>query len=275
MSKKKYIIGFLTFIILTSSFYIMLPDKVKVSVENTRTRYYVLDDSWDLAGTEYVNLFDGTKKMRAKSRELYHVSSGNIVEITRLSLYKDNISTFDKYVFNGGLDDVEMVPISHDTVCYNCVGKILHYEYRDISYDGITTKTTSPVVLGKNMKVEFQDNYYYAKLTQSKYASDKLVVRYRPIRDVESFSVRMFDPPLPSFINSTNNEIQLTFNNTINDSSSNNVNASYRKTGDACYDFRLEQNSNDVCGSNDGVDTSVTYSGNGFEGDGTDKYITN
>jgi len=193
---KKLLVGFLVLAILSASLYIILPDKVRVDVSNTRTQYSVFENgSLVLGGTEYVNLFDGTKKMRAKNRETSQEVWDGIIRIKRKSLWKDNITTIQTYTFNGSSTDVEHVPVSNEFRCINCVGKIVHYEFRDILYEGITRPAFSPEEFGHNMKVEWQDGYSWAKFFQQKVASDKLIIRYRPDSDDVTYEVRMFDPP--------------------------------------------------------------------------------
>tara|TARA_Y100000310_G_scaffold339572_1_gene432641 strand:- start:6883 stop:10296 length:3414 start_codon:yes stop_codon:yes gene_type:complete len=52
------------------------------------------------------------------------------------------------------------------------------------------------------------------------------------------------------------------------------LNASYRIEGTAGYDFKFEQNSNDVFNSYDGTDTNITYNDDGAVFNGTDSIIT-
>ena len=195
MAKKITLSALMICVILTSSYYILVPDKFRIDVENTRTRYRVyLEDKWELSGTEYINLFDGTKKMRAKNRSIeYDIVSGNLY-IQRVANYKDNIRVVDSYTFDSSFSDIELVPVEHSTECYNCQGKIMHFEFRDIVYDGITQDVTSPVSLGNNMEIEFQDGYMWAKIYQQKVASDKLIIRYRPNGPYDLYYTRMFDP---------------------------------------------------------------------------------
>ena len=187
-------------IVLSTSIYIFMPDNIKISVENTRTKYSVWEDeSWTLSATEYINLYDGTTKMRAKSRDVSYNITDNITTIIRISLWKDNIKTIDTYKFDSTVKDVEFIPIEHKLECFNCKGKIVHYEYRDIVYNDVTRKAISPECFGLNMKIEWQENdeFMWAKLYQQKYASDKLIIRYRPDTDYNVYFVRMYDPKIP------------------------------------------------------------------------------
>lgn len=214
---KKILIGFLLLVILTSSIYVMLQDKVKINVEKTRTKYYVWEnEEWVLGGTEYVHLYDGTKKMRAKSREVksidYFTSEFKIV---RTSKWKDNITTVQTYYFDGRTDDVELTPKKNIFECYNCKGKIVHYEFRDLTYDGPTRQATSPERFGHNMVVEWEEGNYYAKIHQQK-ITDKLIVKYKPTKDYEMYYVRMFDPEINTFNDSTVTLGNISFSDTGN-----------------------------------------------------------
>jgi len=189
-------LGALVFVILTSSFYMMLPDKVRIDVENTKTKYSVYeDDSFILAATEYLNLYDGTTKMRAKSRDLSFSIGELSTTLIRTSIWKDNITTIQKYTFNPSIEDVEKIPILNELECINCVGKIVHYEIRGISYDGETKEINSPFSFGHNMEIEWQEGNYYSKVFQQA-VSDKIIIKYRPTSDYEVYKVRLFDPEL-------------------------------------------------------------------------------
>jgi len=205
MSKKIWV-GFLLFVILSASFYIILPDNVRIDVEQTRTKYQVYENnSWVLAAYEYMNVFDGSIKMRAKNRSVISNIVGNLTNITRTANYKDNITTIQTYSFDGNVDNVESVPISQKIECINCQGKIVHFEYRDIEYVGITTDIVSPFAFGYKMKLEWQEGAYRAKVYQQ-ISSDKIIIRYRPVDDYEIYLVRLFDPEL---VDDSNDNIKI------------------------------------------------------------------
>jgi len=196
---KKYAYGFLILVVLMSSIYLLLPDQIRIDIEKTRSQYKVYEDnSWVLAATEYINLFDGNKKMRAKDRSLEWSESEGIITAIRIANYKDSISTKETYVFDSGISSVELVPLSHETECVNCVGKILQFEVRNILYDGQTKDISSPFSFGHSMKLTWQDGAYRAKVYQQKVASDKIIIRYRPTNNYQVFLTRLFDPPSSS-----------------------------------------------------------------------------
>ena len=220
MAIKKYLGVFIILVILSASIYIMLPDKVKISVEKTRTKYFVWEnESWILSATEYVNLFDGTTKMRAKNRNLSTITEMEITRIIRTSHWKDNITTIQTYTFDSSLEDIKSFPIKNEFECINCKGKIVHYEIRDILYEGETREITSPFSFGHKMKIEWQDGNYYSKVFQQKVASDKIIIKYRPESNYEFYKVRLFDPPATPGIyiddNSTNQIVEQGTNITI------------------------------------------------------------
>ncbi|MHA1690045.1 MAG: hypothetical protein ACTSU7_00275 [Candidatus Heimdallarchaeaceae archaeon] len=186
-------------VLLTSSVYIMLPNEVRIDVEKTRTTFQVYEDGeWILSGVEYVNLFDGTKKMRASSRDLDYFIEGNISTITRTANYKDGIITVEVYVFNGSSSDVRMYPVSHNIQVLNGEGKLLQYEVQKLLYDGETIKgIPSPQEFGHQMKVEWGEGNYYSRIWKySGIDQGKLTVKYRIDSQFYEKDVRLFDPPI-------------------------------------------------------------------------------
>lgn len=193
MAKKIIFSAFLILVLLTSSFYFLLPGKVRIDIKETKTEYSVWDDKWVLAATEYVHLYDGTKKMRASSRELIYWNDSSFVYAQRKATWKDNITTKQTYIFSKYTSDVEVFPAINRFECFNCEGKIVHYEIRDILYNGETKIIHSPFSFGNNMRIEWFDDPYLHKIYQQK-VSDKIIIRYRPITDWETYYVRLIDP---------------------------------------------------------------------------------
>ena len=192
---KKIYIGVLILAILASSLYVLLPGQIRIDIQKTKSLYSVYEDGeLVLAAREFVNLFDGSAKMRASNRILDYSEDNGIITIQRLAQYKDSIQTVETYVFDSTIPDIEQVPISHETICSNCVGKILQFEYRDILYDGDTKDITSPFSFGHNMKLTWQSGTYLNRVYQQK-SSDKILLRYRPTEDYQVFQTRLFDPP--------------------------------------------------------------------------------
>ena len=194
MVKKIYFSAFLIMVVLSSSIYFLMPDKVKIDIGKTNTKYSVWEnDSWVLAATEYVNLYDGSKKMRAKSRELIYWNDSKNVYTQRKSVWKDDIVTIQTYIFEKDSENVEDFPEGNKFECFNCEGKIVHYEIRDILYEGETKVIESPFSFGHNMKIEWSIGNYYSKVFQQK-SSDKIIIKYKPKKYYESYNVRLFDP---------------------------------------------------------------------------------
>lgn len=182
-------------VILSASVYVLLPESVRVDVQNTKTVFRVWESGgWVVGGVEYLHLYDGSRKMRAKDRNVTESVDGDIITIVRSALWKEGVRTVHTYVFDAGVSDVSLIPISSSLSCYGCVGKIVHFEYRDLSYGGVTRSAVSPELFGHNMKVEWEDGYAWAKVYQQKVASDKLIIRYRPDSSVVEYNVRLFDP---------------------------------------------------------------------------------
>jgi len=198
--KKIILSSFLILVLLTSSIYFLMPDKVRIDIENTRTKYSVYENgSFTLAAMEYVNLFDGTTKMRSSGREVTYWNDSQFAYAQRKSEWKDNITTFQTYTFGIYEEKVESFPLKNEFQCLNCEGKIVHFEIRDILYLGETKNIQSPFSFGHNMNIEWGGGFMWAKVYQQ-IVSDKIIIRYRPTSNDETYSVRLFDPPLNSWI---------------------------------------------------------------------------
>ena len=194
---KKYWIGFFLLVILTSSVYILLPDNVRIDIEKTKTTFQVWEnEAWVLAGTERTILFDGTKKMRANSREVESFVVGNLTKVVRTSYFKDNIVAIDTYSFDGSIKNVELYPVQHTVEIINGTGKLFVYEVNDLKYSSITLNNIqSPQSYGHKMKVEWGDGNYYSKIFKYKGKDiGKLTIKYRVETDYKTYFVRLFDP---------------------------------------------------------------------------------
>ncbi len=207
MAKTKIILGTLILVILTSTFYIYLPGKVRIDFEKSRTVYKVFEDGkFVLAANEYVRLFDGTKKMLAKSREnSYSIYDHDTQVLKEAYMYRDNIKIEQFYSFDNDVESVRNVPVM-ETVCfYNASGKIFEWLIQDIEYDGETKDIRSGFSFGHNMEVRFEGGYYRAKVYQNKVSPDKIIVRYRINDNFQCFNMRVFDPPGDKIVDSTPN----------------------------------------------------------------------
>ena len=196
---KKILLGTaLVLVILFASFYIMLPEKVRIDFTETRTIFKVYEgDKFVISGIEYTRIFDGTKLMRAKDRVINYTLLEGKTMAERTSMFKEGIVVDENYEFDNDVVSVESVPISHNVCFTNATGKIFEYMIDKIEYDGNTTDIVSPFSFGKNMKLTFQDGWYRAKVYNYKYASDKIKIRYKIEEDYQCFDVRLFDPKKP------------------------------------------------------------------------------
>jgi len=197
MAKKIIFSSFVILVILASSIYLVFDDDFKIDIQKTRTQYFFQENgSWNLAATEYVYLYDGTTKMRAKSRSKpIYWNDSEYIYVQKNATFKDNISTIQTYTFKNKGKEIEEFPFKNEFQCINCQGKIVHYEIRDILYRGITKNIKSPFNFGNNMKIEWEDSYY-AKVFQQKVASDKIIIKYKPKKESESYNVILVDPIL-------------------------------------------------------------------------------
>ena len=141
MAKLKYFIGALLLVILTSSIYLTLDDQVRIDIQLTKSIFQVQEDGkWVVSGIEYVNIFDGPAKMRAKNRTLEYDIFDNTTIITRTALYKESILVVERYMFDGNIEDVEMFPVDHSIRVINADRPerpfILQYEVQKLEYSG-------------------------------------------------------------------------------------------------------------------------------------------
>ncbi len=198
MVKKIWLGTVLVLIILTSSFYILMPDKVRIDFTKTRTIFSIYNPETekfdDIQGIEYVRIFDGTRLMRAKNRTINYILLDGITLANRQSSFKERIVIDEIYKFVNEVTNVENVPVSHNICFNNAENKIFEYMIDRIEYDGETKDITSPFEFRKNMKLTFQEGYYRAKVYNYKYATDKIKIRYRVTEDYQCFDVRLFDP---------------------------------------------------------------------------------
>ncbi len=195
---NKYFVGFLIFVVLSASVYILLPGSVRIDIGKTYSTFKVWENGgWVLAGQEYTKLMDGTTLMRASSREVNYTIQGNITTAYRYAYFKEGCIAKDTYIFDGGTKDVKLFPVDHEIELFNCEGKIFLYEVTKLLYTGITKNgIESPQSFGHKMKVEWEDGNYYSRIY--KYVNKeegKLSIRYRVDSDYYSKSIRLFDPP--------------------------------------------------------------------------------
>ena len=199
MAKKIIWLGaFLALVILSASFYIFMPEKIRIDFTKTRTIFTIYNPETgkfdDTQAIEYTRIFDGTILMRAKNRNITYNIKDGITEWYRIAKFKEDIIVEDFVEFSNEVTDVENVPVSHKACFTNAQGKIFEYLISNIEYGGESKPITSPFRFGKNMKVTFQDGHHIAKVVNNKVRPDKIIVRYRIKSDYECFDIRLFDP---------------------------------------------------------------------------------
>ena len=182
----------------------MWPENIRIDFEKTKTIYSVYEDGRFVPkATEYIRLFDGTKLMRASSRNVDYDIKNDITIVTRTSVFKDGIISIDTYTFDHNEADIVNVPIRTEHCFQNAQGKIHEYQIDKIDYEGETKFITSPFEFPP-MKVTWEDGSHSAKVYNYKIATDKVKIRYRINESLKCFEIRLFDPPKPKSINTQN-----------------------------------------------------------------------
>lgn len=189
---------------------------------------YHEDDGFILAATEYVYLYDGTTKMRAAvgGRELIYWNDSSNAYVQRRVKWKDNITTIQTYTFDKSSKDVEDLPIENKFECFNCEGKLIQFEVRDILYESETKVIESPFSFGHRMEIEWKENddISLAKVYQQN-INDKIIIKFKADESYETYFVRLYDPwtadlnvDLVSYYKFNNNNLNdsLGFNNGTN-----------------------------------------------------------
>ena len=173
---KKILLGsILLLVILSTSFYIMLPNKIRIDFQKTRTIFSVYDNSTNkfvTSGIESTRIFDGAKLMRAKNRSISYELYDGTTRWYRLANFKEGIIVEDFVSFDNDAIDVENVPVSHQACFTNAAGKIFEYLISNIEYDGETKDIISPfaalsnrvrmvILLRSDISVPPVDKVYY------------------------------------------------------------------------------------------------------------------
>ena len=230
MAKLTKKIGLLTVLIVTALIGIaaitVTMGDVRIKVTPNYTTFYVYEGGWRATGTEYNFLYNGTKKLAPQST----VISADLNNLTNMTTITREVTftgkkLIDTYVFNGSVSDKSRFPIQHSIEVYNASGLTYQYEVRRLYYTGLSRNATSPESFGYNMKVEWGDGAYFAKIYNSSTGRGSLRLKYLIPSDYEAYNIRLFDPTAPvvtlnspannSAINNTNN-----FNFTATDDAS-------------------------------------------------------
>lgn len=202
MATKKYFIGILLLVILASSIYIAIPDKVKIQIDVSKTVFSIFENGkWLVSGNEYNSIYAGSKKVAVDSQydKIYNITNGSSVKLIRERRYVSGTYVIDTYEFDGNTADVTLFPISHKIEILNGSGEFFRYEVKNLYYSGETIKsiTANSMAFGKNMRVEWQvEDKKWAKLTKLVGGKGNLAVQYDIPTDYEVYNVRLFDPPV-------------------------------------------------------------------------------
>lgn len=200
-TKTNIIIGILILSLISSGvIYVEWSNNAKIRVDNDKATFYVPHNTmpwiWVVAGREYNKLYDGTSLM---NRDLSGIKidttyTSDTIIIKRTTPFKRGPVIIDTYLFEGGIDNIELFPISHTVEVFNATGKFYQYEVRDLTYDGPTFKLDGKQTyqeFGKNMKVSWWEGYRLGWI----YKSGSMYVKSEKIdSDYEKFEVRLFDP---------------------------------------------------------------------------------
>lgn len=203
MATKNYVIGALILTILLGSIYITIPNQIKIQVFPTYTKYFVWEPTllkpngtWVNSASEYVYLYNGTKKLLATSRIVSNYTNETTTILYRVVNFADGISIIHNYTFDGSVTDINKIPIKEQIECLNCASYTLQIEVKNLMYNGGTREAHSPELFGHNMKVEWQDGSVFSKITQL-INGGKLVLKYKPSSNYEIYDVKVSDPTFP------------------------------------------------------------------------------
>lgn len=197
----KYYLGTIILVILVSSSYVIFSgeSRVKILVGETNSKFYIEENGkFVLTGTETNKLFNGTKSVSAVAGATIKTAFDNTSlksEITRLRSYYSGTTIFDNYTFDGTDSDISHVPIDRTVEIMNGKGLIYEYYVRDLPYSGETKYLEgNEIILGKNMKVEWNPGNYYARILKTVGGTGTLRVRWKIESNYEVFHNRLFDP---------------------------------------------------------------------------------
>jgi len=197
---KKGLYGALFIILATATtFFIALQgSNVSMKITPTSSTFYVNESGhMNVAGVENVYLYNESKKLSVlyKSPISSELENDSIVvtKYKSYDVYGPPIIVIETYKYNPNSTNIESFPISHTIQVLNGKGLTLQYEVSKLSYDGSSRNAFSPERFGNNMKVEWQEGAFYAKLSKL-LTGGKLVVKYKIDTNYTQYNVRLFDP---------------------------------------------------------------------------------
>jgi hypothetical protein len=218
-NKITKIIGALLLVIMASGIIYISMGGVQLKVEKTKTTFNVKENNlWVVSGIEYNKLYSGTKLLKQNTTtsrmETVTNSLTKEVYITRYANFPGNIQIKDTYYFRGNNTDPELFPVSHKIEIINASGKNFRYEVRNLVYSGPTYSLTNQTLLtfGRNMQLELNSGYTWAKIYASKYVA----ANYKVNSDHETFYMRFFDPTVHIYLNGVEADRRYEYGTTIN-----------------------------------------------------------
>lgn len=196
VDKTKIIMGFLTILLMTSIIYVTFSNQAKVRLDEDKFTFYIKENNrFVVSGREYIKMFAGSTKLYrdASNIQVWEDidNKSNKLILYRLTPYKRGPEILEAWEFSSTSGDIEDFPVSHRIEVKNGQGYFLRYEVRDLIYGGKAKKLTGTNMrFGRNMKVEWQSPYRWARV----YSSGILKVQYDILTDNEIYDVRLFDP---------------------------------------------------------------------------------
>lgn len=195
VTKKIWTIGSLIFALLVSTGVLYVTfDDVKIRLDEDKTRFYNLQESrWRTIATEYTKIYDGTSLAYrdASDIKIETITGTDTTIFIRTTPYKNGPKVISTYVFDGSVNDVELVPIKEIHEIINGSGYIFQYEVRDLKGIEETYKLSGETELQfGRIKITLDDRYYWGTV----YKSGIVKVRYKPSSDYEIYNIRLFDP---------------------------------------------------------------------------------
>jgi len=164
----------------------------------TYNEYYTIDDNGikTLVARETINIWDGTKQMRAKSRTNYSEDLGTMLRITKKAFYKENITVTEVQLIDKNNKDIEQFPLNSyfDVDWGYSKNKIISFTYSKLLDTLKTEDISAPFRFNPNMKLEWQEGAYYTKSKHYKTVKDKIIIKYRAKKQHERYYIRLFDP---------------------------------------------------------------------------------
>ena len=193
MATKKYVIGFLIFIITLATVTVIFQGKAQIKVEKTRTIFQVNESGvWTTTGIEYNKLFNGTKVVTQKSANVTYKPK----RIERKAIFGDPY-IFDSYDFNPDSPDITDFPLAHTIQIYNSKNLIYEYRVTNLIYSGPSKIISgNSMSFGKNMKVTWDSGYSSATIS----STGTLKIRYKILSNYQIINVKLFDPDFEGMV---------------------------------------------------------------------------